>query len=1008
VADEQVTVTALLRDKFSGTADKLRTFFKGTATDVKDLASKVSPLTSAIAGLTASYASLAAAQRAITAASEQVQAEQALTFALRGRRDVLAQILKQAEDIQANTLVGDEKVLQIATLLANSGVEAGKLAGAIEATVDAATALSLPLEGAARAIAKLDEGEGLLLAQKVPELRDLAKAGTLAAEGIELLRAKFKGAAAELAKTDFGKDTQAINLFDDTLERVGKRLISVKLIFDRGLNSAAAEFADFLDSDVGRGLLKVLEAAVSQGLKLLPIISAVVAGVAAVGFAAWLAPIAVVAAKLTVVSAIVVGLVTAVIGLADGFEPIKKFLTEASAKVKGVVEDLGSGKLEVEDLVDIATTGLRRLFITIDAFVITPLSEFLPAIGDTVSAVIAIIIADILGGVGKVVKGIVDSALYVTHFIAFLADGVTAGLSEAIGALPGVSKEAAAAIRTNLANSVPSSLKGLDKFVDDLGLIGNEAAKALKTALPNAVYAVVQNVANAVIEIDGLDTDLQQRTLQRSKDRLKAQDDAQAAATDAELARRLALAKAIAALERQVDQVEQQQSEESAKRQGARDLARLKGQLDDELITFSEYFELRRELEVEPLEAKLAKQREAEAAVRDEIVAIRQVQGENADVIDQLGKLLDLRQKSLATEEDLKDAQAGLSQLLRERAEQIKQENARVRETAQALLDKVVEARKELQKARQETADLTTSGNITQAEAFRQNAEAVQNYSEALKQAQADLDQLIAKNPQLAASLQDIKDKLTGLEQSAPKQAGQTFADFADGFQVGARQTIEDFADMSKAGEKFGTVAVNAMSGLVSGLVKGGFKFKEFLGNFLLGIADMIAQLIVFNAVKNALGLGSLAISGATASAGTSAVLNQGGKAIRFSDGGSVPGPNVNADVISALLTPDEWVINRDASRYYGDVAMSAINNKLIPPGLLQGFGRSMPSSVPKSRFAEGGQVLQGAGSGNVVPGFVADDQTMDRLLAGGGNSMFRFLANNAPRLRTLLGVKGR
>jgi hypothetical protein len=59
-----------------------------------------------------------------------------------------------------------------------------------------------------------------------------------------------------------------------------------------------------------------------------------------------------------------------------------------------------------------------------------------------------------------------------------------------------------------------------------------------------------------------------------------------------------------------------------------------------------------------------------------------------------------------------------------------------------------------------------------------------------------------------------------------------------------------------------------------------------------------------------------------------------------LADGGRVPGVAFHDrdDKIPAMLTPDEWVIRRNASRYYGDAVMSAINSARIPRERLQGF----------------------------------------------------------------------
>ena len=61
-----------------------------------------------------------------------------------------------------------------------------------------------------------------------------------------------------------------------------------------------------------------------------------------------------------------------------------------------------------------------------------------------------------------------------------------------------------------------------------------------------------------------------------------------------------------------------------------------------------------------------------------------------------------------------------------------------------------------------------------------------------------------------------------------------------------------------------------------------------------------------------------------------------------------------------------------------------------------------MPGPVPA--FQTGGTVQQTAQAGGLVPAVVvADDGTMDRLLAGGENALFRFFEDHGPRISALM-----
>ena len=65
-----------------------------------------------------------------------------------------------------------------------------------------------------------------------------------------------------------------------------------------------------------------------------------------------------------------------------------------------------------------------------------------------------------------------------------------------------------------------------------------------------------------------------------------------------------------------------------------------------------------------------------------------------------------------------------------------------------------------------------------------------------------------------------------------------------------------------------------------------------------------------------------------------------GGVKFQAAHGSKVPGVAAHDrdDKVPSLLTPDEWVIQRPSTRYYGDRVMSAINAARIPREVLQGY----------------------------------------------------------------------
>ena len=140
------------------------------------------------------------------------------------------------------------------------------------------------------------------------------------------------------------------------------------------------------------------------------------------------------------------------------------------------------------------------------------------------------------------------------------------------------------------------------------------------------------------------------------------------------------------------------------------------------------------------------------------------------------------------------------------------------------------------------------------------------------------------------------------------------------------------------------------------------------------------------------------AVTANTAAVGVSTI-------VPFAGGGLVPGPRVAADIVPARLTPGEWVLRQRAASYYGHSILEAMNRQLVPRELFDRFRSNVSMVAPVSMFQAGGSVQPTASpAGGLVPAVVvADDGTMDRLLAGGENAMMRFFEDYAPRISALL-----
>lgn len=157
--------------------------------------------------------------------------------------------------------------------------------------------------------------------------------------------------------------------------------------------------------------------------------------------------------------------------------------------------------------------------------------------------------------------------------------------------------------------------------------------------------------------------------------------------------------------------------------------------------------------------------------------------------------------------------------------------------------------------------------------------------------------------------------------------------------------------------------------------------------------------------------------------------LNTGGRpastpVVIGEPGGWVPGPNVDRDVIHALLTPDEWVIRRMASRYYGDRAMDALNRMLIPREALTALIRGPQRAVIENathRFQTGGLVGGGSSSSqnstdpravqlvpaNIRATVVATEQAYDRQARQNDRGFLDQATRTARALASILREKG-
>jgi hypothetical protein len=162
---------------------------------------------------------------------------------------------------------------------------------------------------------------------------------------------------------------------------------------------------------------------------------------------------------------------------------------------------------------------------------------------------------------------------------------------------------------------------------------------------------------------------------------------------------------------------------------------------------------------------------------------------------------------------------------------------------------------------------------------------------------------------------------------------------------------------------------------------------REFASNAMRQIAELTTRMLLFRAVA---GIGNSFFGGSAAGTPTGvtsansfglavdgAFANTGGFITRsgvrrYAGGGYVPGPNVNRDVVPALLTPGEFVLNRAATARAGVANLARFNRGGAVGG---GVGVGGGVVVNQTVVVQGG--AGGRGSGGEV-----DGRTLESLKA--------------------------
>lgn len=265
---------------------------------------------------------------------------------------------------------------------------------------------------------------------------------------------------------------------------------------------------------------------------------------------------------------------------------------------------------------------------------------------------------------------------------------------------------------------------------------------------------------------------------------------------------------------------------------------------------------------------------------------------------------------------------------------------------AKDTLDALTKARERYSDAVARNAELVEAGTLRQAEATRENLQAADSLRALGEQAQSQISTIITANPALAEFLQKYRDDVERIlgEIPTPKATGS----FKSGFYEGLDAIVDDARDLRAQGRQsvdlVRDIGIDRLSASLADAATGvkSLKdaFREWGQSALRDVAQLTTRLLLLRAVGGILGnsgFGTPTASVAQASqvsgsfAGVGFGVNTGGLitrsgVARFAAGGYVAGPNINRDVVPAMLTPGEFVLNRRAVAAAGVDRLHAMN----------------------------------------------------------------------------------
>lgn len=249
----------------------------------------------------------AAAGASVHLADVQMQAEQRLLTALKGRESVQKRLIKQAGELQSRSIFGDEVIIGQQAFLASLGLTEQQINDTIEASAQLSAATGMTLDSAVKNLAKTYGGLTGELGESIPALKQFTAEELKNGAAVQFALDNYKGFAETVARTGLGPLQQLKNSLGDLGEEIGAILMpTVQQLV--GWFQDVVTWLQELSPGTKTAIVAIgglvaaigpLSLGLGTVLKMLPMLK--------VGFSAMLGPVGLVATAIAAVTTAIIG-----------------------------------------------------------------------------------------------------------------------------------------------------------------------------------------------------------------------------------------------------------------------------------------------------------------------------------------------------------------------------------------------------------------------------------------------------------------------------------------------------------------------------------------------------------------------------------------------------------------------------------------------------------------------------------------------------------------------------